>query len=88
MAQINIRIDDELKENLEKVCDDLGMNITTAFTVFAKKVTREKRIPFDVSVDSFYSDKNLNHLAQSLSQIREGKTIVKTLQELEALENE
>ena len=34
---------------------------TTAFTIFAKKVSREKRIPFDVSVDPFYSESNMRY---------------------------
>ncbi|WP_270208748.1 hypothetical protein [Parasutterella excrementihominis] len=30
--------------------------MTAAFTIFAKTVTREKRIPFEVSADPFYSE--------------------------------
>lgn len=88
MAQVNIRMDDSLKENMEKVCAELGMSMTTAFTVFARKVAREKRIPFDISVDPFYSDENLSRLAESLKQLKEGKTVTRTLDELEALANE
>ena len=56
MAQIvnvNFRMDAELKKSMEQTCSELGMSMTTAFTVFAKKVSREKRIPFDVCVDPF-----------------------------------
>ena len=47
MAQtlVNIRMDEELKKNMEQTCQELGMNMTTAITIFAKKMTREKRIP-------------------------------------------
>ena len=41
-------MDAELKRNMEELCDDLGMSMTTAFTIFAKRMTRERRIPFDV----------------------------------------
>ena len=51
---VNIRMDEDLKKSMEHTCRSLGMNMTTAFTIFAKKVSREKRIPFDVSVDPFY----------------------------------
>ena len=51
---VNFRMDEDLKLNMEKTCQELGMNMTTAFTIFAKKMTREKRIPFDVSVHSSY----------------------------------
>ncbi|MCM1090354.1 MAG: type II toxin-antitoxin system RelB/DinJ family antitoxin [Muribaculum sp.] len=51
MAQtlVNIHMDEELKKNMEQTCQELGMNMTTAITIFAKKMTREKRIPFEVS---------------------------------------
>ena len=53
MAQtnINIRIDAELKKQFEAFCADIGMSMTTAFCVFAKKAVRENRIPFEVSGD-------------------------------------
>ena len=53
MAQsmVNFRMDSELKKNMEKICSDMGMSMTTAFTIFAKKVTRERRIPFEISAD-------------------------------------
>lgn len=79
MAQsmINFRMDDDLKREMEETCKELGMNMTTAFTIFAKKMTREKRIPFDVSVDPFYSNENLNYLKHVISDIESGKTILK-----------
>ena len=57
MAQtlINFRIDDSTKKQMEQICNELGINLSTAFNIFAKKVVREKRIPFDVSIDPFYS---------------------------------
>ncbi len=66
-------MDEKLKEKMEKTCSDLGMNMTTAFTIFAKKMTREQRIPFDVSVDPFYSDENMNYLKRVISDIESGK---------------
>ena len=76
MAQtlVNFRMDEELKQDMELTCQELGMNMTTAFTIFAKKMTREKRIPFDVSVDPFYSDSNISYLKKVISEIESGKT--------------
>ena len=59
---VNFRMDAEDKKGMEDVCKELGMSMSTAFTIFAKKMRRERRIPFDVSVDPFYSDANLAHL--------------------------
>lgn len=54
---INIRMDETLKNNFDYVCSELGLNMSTAVTIFAKKVCREKRIPFEVSIDPTYEDK-------------------------------
>ena len=39
MAQtmVNFRMDEDLKKNMEEICKDLGLSMTTAFTIFAKK---------------------------------------------------
>lgn len=87
-SSINIRIDEELKKELEQTCKDLGLNVTTAFTIFAKKMSREQRIPFEVSIDPFYCERNLKAIDASIHQIRQGDVIVKTIEELEAMENE
>ena len=88
MAQVlvNIRMDETLKKNMEHTCQELGMNLTTAFTIFAKKMSRAKRIPFDVSSDPFYRPENLAALRTSREQSVHGNLITKTLDELEAME--
>ena len=45
---VSINMDSELKRRFEQFCEDVGMNMTTAFTIFAKKVVNENRIPFDI----------------------------------------
>ena len=50
-TNINIRMDADLKKQFESFCDDVGMTMTTAFNLFAKKVVRENRIPFEISRD-------------------------------------
>ena len=84
---INIRMDEDLKKSMEQTCQALGMNMTTAFTIFARKMSREKRIPFEVSVDPFYSEKNMAAIAEAACQIESGQVVVKTLEELEAMGN-
>lgn len=78
MAQtlVNIRMDEELKRSMEQTCQELGMNMTTAITIFAKKMTREKRIPFDVSVDPFYSESNMAYLKRVVADIESGKAVL------------
>ena len=45
---VSIRMDSELKRRFEQFCEDVGMSKTTAFTIYAKKVVNEDRIPFDI----------------------------------------
>ena len=75
MAQtlVNIRMDEKLKKSMEKTCHELGMTMTTAFTIFAKKMSREKRIPFDVSIDPFYSESNMKAIKESIKQLERGE---------------
>lgn len=75
MAQttmINFRIDADLKKSMEQVCSDMGMSLTTAFTIFAKTVSREKRIPFEVTADPFYSKRNMEYLSRIVTDIDSG----------------
>ena len=62
--------------------------MSTALNIFIKKVIREKRIPFDVSIDPFYSESNMNAISESIKQLEKGEIVEKTLQDLEAMENE
>ena len=75
-AMINFRMDEELKKGMEEICKDLGLSMTTAFTLFAKKMTRERRIPFEVSVDPFYSEKNIAYLKKVIADIESGKAVL------------
>ena len=50
--------------------------MTTAFTIFATKVSREKRIPFEITADPFYSERNMNYLHSVISDIESGKSVL------------
>lgn len=51
-AMVNFRMDAELKKTMEATCKEMGLTLTSAFTMFAAKVARERRIPFDVTLDT------------------------------------
>lgn len=72
-TMVSIRMDEDLKANMESVCRELGMNMTTAFTIFARKVCREQRIPFDVSVDPFYTEANQARLSELAARVDSGQ---------------
>ena len=53
MAQISLRVDDNLKRSAERTFDDIGLSMSTAINIFLKTVVRENRIPFELSADPF-----------------------------------
>ena len=76
MAQtnINIRMDKELKEQFDLFCSNVGMSMTTAFCIFAKKAVREQKIPFEITAeDPFYSDENMKRLKKAIAELYQGK---------------
>ena len=73
MSMVNFRLDDEVKKNMEEACKEMGLSMTAAFTIFATKVGRERRIPFEVSADPFYSDKHIAMLEKRIADIKEGR---------------
>lgn len=50
MAQqtFSIRMDAQLKKEFDALVEDMGMNATPAFNIFARAVVREKKIPFEI----------------------------------------
>ena len=73
MAQavnVNFKLDADVKKSMEQACSELGLSMSAAF---AKKVGREKRIPFEVSVDPFYSESNIRYLENIVHDIKNGK---------------
>lgn len=79
ISNVNFRMDSDLKNNMEKVCSDMGLTLTAAFTIFAKTVTREKRIPFEITADPFYSESNLRHLRRGIQALNAGKGVEHSL---------
>lgn len=85
MAQtnVNIRMDSELKQQLDLFCSEIGITASAAFNIFAKAVVRQQRIPFELSLDvpnettklaieegrRIAHDKNANRYA-SIAQLR------------------
>ena len=72
-TNINIRMEENLKKEFEKFCSNVGMTMTTAFCIFAKKVVLEQKIPFEISADPFYSKENMIRLEKAVKDVKEGK---------------
>ena len=72
-VNVNFRLDEADKKRMENVCNELGLSMSAAFTIFAKKMGREHRIPFEVSVDPFYSESNISYLEEKLAAYKSGE---------------
>lgn len=75
MAQINLRVDDNVKKSAEQACVEMGISLTTAIQIYLRKLGREKRIPFEVSVDPFYSAENMERLKTIAQMEAMGRTV-------------
>jgi DNA-damage-inducible protein J len=78
---VTIRLDREIKENAEKLFDDFGMNLSTAFNVFVRQALRQGKIPFEIYDDPFYSETNQARLARSIAHAEAGQVTVHGLLE-------
>ena len=90
MKTVTLRMDDSTKDELDQILASMGMNIATFYNLYTLRTIRDRKIPFEITAaeDPFYSDSNMRHLQRSKEQIRQGKVVVKTMEELEAMADE
>ena len=88
---ITFRMDEELKRQTEETLDEIGLNMSAAFTVFAKAIVRTGTIPFELTVDPFYRADNQKELSRRIELYESGETkerqVAVTIEELEELAN-
>lgn len=75
MAQVSFRVDDDVKRLAEQVCEDIGMSMSTAINIYLKKIGRDRCIPFELSADPFYSDRNMSILRERINDMNQGINI-------------
>ena len=85
MTSLSIRMEDETKAGLDRFCDEIGLSVSSVLNMFAKKVVREQRIPFEINANSFYSEENMKFLRESIAQDKLGNTKNISLNELEEM---
>ncbi len=85
-TSINIRMDADLKRQFEAFCADMGMTMTTAFTIFAKKAVREYRIPFEISSD--IPNAETMEAIQEVKQMKSNPSLGKTYNDVNQMMGE
>jgi DNA-damage-inducible protein J len=71
---VTIRLEREVKEQAEKMFNDFGMNLSTAFNIFARQSLRQGKIPFEI-YDPFYNEKNQAELNRRIKDIEAGRNL-------------
>ena len=73
---ITIRVDQTVKEQAERMLDDMGINMTTYIVSSLKALIREKKIPFELVTTQFLADRMiLDKLVEAEKEASEPNTI-------------
>jgi DNA-damage-inducible protein J len=72
-ANITIRMDRDLKDRADGIFQSMGMNMSTAFTIFTKTVVREGKLPFEVAAGPFWSVENQKRLKKAMVDMETGR---------------
>lgn len=83
MANLNIRVDDNLKKQAETIFSDLGITLSAATTMFLKQVVRYNGIPFELRADPFYSSENQTRLHTAIERMEKSGGTVHDLIEVD-----
>ena len=79
-TNITMRIDEELKTQLQELVSNLGMDMTTFFTISAKQAVREQSIPFAISMDIPNAD-----TIRAIDDVRHGRNLSRAFSSVEEL---
>lgn len=66
---LSIRVDSNLKQKFDNLCNEFGLSVTSAFTIFMNAVVRERRIPFEIKTDSV--EESRKKALQAFERMRE-----------------
>lgn len=82
-TNVTMRIDENLKAQLQELVSNLGMDMTTFFTISAKQAVREQRIPFAISMDVPNAD-----TIRAIDDVRHGRNVSRAFSSVEELMEE
>ena len=84
MTTISAKITQNDKISFERICDSMGINISSAINSFVKATIRENGLPFALKASEdpyIYSEENMKYLRKSIHQIKTGKCQIHELKE-------
>ena len=83
MSEVTIKIDDKLKNEADKLFNDLGLDFNTAINIFLRTSINTQSIPFkiektkqldinDNDEDNFYNEENIKFLKEGYLELKSG----------------
>ena len=73
-STVTVRMDSALKNEADRICNEMGLSISSAITIFIKRLVNDRAIPFKVSApDHFYSEENRRHLDAAIQRMERGE---------------
>ncbi len=88
MAQVtfSVRMDEQLKKQMDEICNEFGMTTSTAFNIFARAVVRERRIPFEIKTkeELFSKERALEIMEKMRAEAVRNGTADMSLEEINA----
>jgi len=72
MANVQVRVDDNLRAQAQAVAAGMGLDLASAVRMFLTQMVRENGLPFQPKFDPFYGAKNQAHLAQVAEDLDKG----------------
>ena len=74
-STITVRMDSTLKDAADKICSEMGLSMSSAITIFIKRLVNDRAIPFKVTApDHFYSEENRQHLDAAIRRMESGQS--------------
>lgn len=74
-VNVNFKLDLDVKKKMESACTAMGLTLSTAFTLFARKVGNERRIPFEISADPFESEDHIAMLEMRIADLKAKRNV-------------
>lgn len=76
MANLQIRLDDNLKLQAQNVAESMGLDLTQVVRLFLHQMIRENGLPFRPTADPFYSEKNMRQLEKVANDLNTRRNTV------------
>ena len=69
---VTMQVNPELKDQAETICAQIGISLSTVYTMLLKEIVRTGAIPIEIKEDSFYNEANQKHLKAAIARLEAG----------------